>query len=71
MFFCQEAPSTITKEWLDNQIVKVSLEGSDTWYFDQWITTFALLRHRICSVPQKSALWKHKDLSFDPGMVSL
>lgn len=66
----QEAPSKLNKEWLDGQINKVSLNGSDTWYFDQWITTFALLKHRICSAPEKSGLWNHKDLTYDPGMES-
>ena len=36
-------------------------------YDDQWITTYSLLRHRICNVPEDSGLWNHDGLSFDPG----
>lgn len=68
--FSKEAPSKLTYEWLQDRIEKVSLDKNETWYYDQWISTFAILKHRICSAPKKSGLWNHKDLVFDPGRLN-
>lgn len=38
------------------------------WYYDQWITTWGLLKHRICTVPEYSGLWNKKGLAFDPEL---
>ena len=42
--------------------------GKSTWYYDQLITTHALLASKICTVPRESGLWKMPGLRFDPSM---
>ena len=34
--------------------------GKSTWYYDQLITTHALLASKICTVPRESGLWKNR-----------
>ena len=36
---------------------EIELDRNNTWYYDQWITTHGLLKHRICTVPKTSGLW--------------
>ena len=38
------------------------------WYYDQWITTYKLLQHKICTVPSYSGLWNKRGLQFDPDL---
>eukprot|EP00090_Calanus_glacialis_P028353 TRINITY_DN4555_c0_g1_i6.p1 TRINITY_DN4555_c0_g1~~TRINITY_DN4555_c0_g1_i6.p1 ORF type:complete len:346 (-),score=89.34 TRINITY_DN4555_c0_g1_i6:59-1096(-) len=43
--------------------------GNSTWYYDQLITTHALLSSKICTVPKESGLWKMPGLKFDPSLA--
>jgi len=43
--------------------------GKSTWYYDQLITTHALLSSKICTVPKESGLWKMPGLEYDPSLV--
>ena len=36
---------------------------NDKWYSDQWITTYGILKRKLCTVPSESGLWKI------PGLV--
>jgi len=42
--------------------------GTSTWYYDQLITTHALLSSKICTVPKESGLWKMPGLEFEPSL---
>ena len=33
------------------------------WYYDQWITTYGVIKNKFCNVPKVSGLWKL------PGLV--
>ena len=33
------------------------------WYYDQWITTYGVIKNKLCNVPEVSGLWKL------PGLV--
>ena len=46
---------------------KLGLGGEKlgTWYYDQLITTHALLDSRICTVPRQSGLWRMQGLRFN------
>ena len=38
--------------------------GADAkWYYDQWITTYGVIKNKFCNVPEVSGLWKL------PGLV--
>ncbi len=43
------------------------LSEKSSWYYDQWVTTLSLLKHRLCSVPVYSGLWLNPGVWFDPG----
>jgi hypothetical protein len=60
------APEGLTEAWLHAKQDEIGLDKSQTWYYDQWITTYGLLKNKICNVPPTSGLWKNKDLVFDP-----
>ena len=48
---------------------KVTFENiSRRWYYDQWITTYKLLQHKICTVPWYSGLWNKEGLEFEPDL---
>ena len=55
------ADNQLNQLWLDKRIKEIGLERAhfyDKWYYDQWITTFGILKHKLCTVPEISALWK-------------
>ena len=56
------------EEWLERMVEDVGLDRNFTWYYDQWITTFKLLQHKICTVPEYSGLWNKAGLEFDPDL---
>ena len=56
------------EEWLERMVEEVGLDRNLTWYYDQWITTFKLLQHRICTAPAYSGLWNKAGLHFDPDL---
>lgn len=46
----------------------IGLVGDDSvWYTDQLITTYGLLKHQLCNVPETSGLWNLPNLEFDPS----
>ena len=45
---------------------RIKLDRDVTWYYDQWITTYGILYHKICSAPPWSGLWNNPGLEFDP-----
>ena len=54
------------QEWLNSRISDIGLENTpynDAWGYDQSITTFGILKHRLCTVPRVSGLWKIPGLS--------
>ena len=56
----------LNQMWLEDRIHDIGLEKAkfyDKWYYDQWVTTFGILKQRLCSVPNTSGLWKV------PGLV--
>jgi hypothetical protein len=42
-------------------------EYNDKWGYDQLITTFGILKHKLCTVPEYSGLWKIPGL-FEKGV---
>ena len=44
----------------------IKLDRNETWYYDQWITTYGILYHKICNAPPWSGLWNNPNLEFDP-----
>ena len=32
-------------------------KNNDQWYYDQWVTTYGILKNRLCTVPESSGLW--------------
>lgn len=64
----------LDQSWIDRKIDEIGLkevESDDKWYYDQWITTYGILRNRLCSVPEQSGLWnipglKRNGVIFDP-----
>ena len=44
--------------WLNQKLAEVGLTGwSNTWNFDQTLTSFGILANGLCQVPQDSGLW--------------
>ena len=41
-----------------------SLDPISTWYYDQRITTYAILKSGLCTVPETSGLWNMPGLVF-------
>ncbi|XP_023327709.1 uncharacterized protein LOC111700876 [Eurytemora carolleeae] len=41
-----------------------SLDPISTWYYDQRITTYAILKSGLCTVPEKSGLWNMPGLQY-------
>ena len=51
---------SLDQSWIDRQVKEIGLtrkDGEDRWYYDQWITTFGILRNQLCTVPPESGLW--------------
>ena len=51
----------MNQKWVNDRIEEIGLKRTnfnDKWYYDQWITTFGILKHKICTVPEISGLWK-------------
>ena len=56
----------LNQKWLTERIDEIGLRSAkrnDKWYYDQWVTTYGILKHKLCTVPEKSGLWKI------PGLV--
>ena len=56
----------VNQNWLSKRIEEIGLKRAktnDKWYYDQWITTYGILKHKLCTVPKVSGLWKI------PGLV--
>ena len=57
--------SDLNNNWILEMRYQIGL-GKTTWYYDQWITTYGILKNHICTVPSYSGLWNKGDLEFDP-----
>ena len=56
----------LNQKWLSKRVEEIGLarvNNNDKWYYDQWITTYGILKNRLCTVPEESGLWKI------PGLV--
>ena len=59
----------LNQKWMLERIEEIGLErvefwtsknlgSDDKWYYDQWITTYGILKNKLCVVPKVSGLWK-------------
>ena len=59
----------LNQPWMLERIEEIGLErvefwtsknlgSDDKWYYDQWITTYGILKNKLCVVPEVSGLWK-------------
>merc|ERR550539_510273 len=51
----------LNQSWLSERIEEIGLaraKFNDKWYYDQWVTTYGILKNRFCTVPEVSGLWK-------------
>jgi len=56
----------LNQKWLTGRIEEIGLarsKSNDQWYYYQWVTTYGILKNRLCTVPESSGLWKV------PGLV--
>ena len=54
------------QHWLQTRIKDTGLQNTvynDAWGYDQLITTFGILKHKLCTLPGNSGLWKIPGLS--------
>lgn len=61
------ATDGMNEKWLQMKQKEIDLDKDSTWYYDQWITTHGILKHKICQVPAYSGLWNNKGLIHDPA----
>ena len=65
----------LKKVWVSERIEEIGLErvehwtskglgSDDMWYYDQWITSYGILKQTFCTVPEISGLWRL------PGLVN-
>ena len=50
----------LNQKWLTDRIDEIGLartKNNDKWYYDQWVTTYGILKNRLCTVPETSGLW--------------
>ena len=50
----------LNQKWLDDRINEIGLsraKHNDKWYYDQWVTTYGILKNKLCTVPEISGLW--------------
>ena len=62
----QKNETTLNQKWLSDRINEIGLartKYNEKWYYDQWITTYGILKNKFCTVPEESGLWKI------PGLV--
>ena len=52
----------LNEEWVNKKQEEFGLSPKFKWYYDQWITTLGLLKHKICTVPPYSGLWRNKHI---------
>ena len=58
--------TTLDQKWLSQRVNEIGLARANhnsKWYYDQWITTYGILKNKFCTVPEESGLWKI------PGLV--
>lgn len=51
----------MNQSWLSERIEEIGLaraKFNDKWYYDQWVTTYGILKNKFCTVPEVSGLWK-------------
>ena len=60
-------PNQSMEDWVQAKVDEIGLDRDFTWYYDQWITTHSILKHRLCNAPEESALWTNPGLNFDPA----
>ena len=58
--------NALSQKWLSSRVEEIGLaraQTNDKWYYDQWITTYGILKLKLCMVPEISGLWRI------PGLV--
>lgn len=64
----------LDRQWMLDRVEEIGLEhvefwtskglgANSKWYYDQWITTYGVIKNEFCKVPKVSGLWKL------PGLV--